>query len=92
MRFEVIQIIFSLLNYYIFNKDKAKRKLFWRSIRKGLGKSMLMFPWIVELLLYFKAENEFLSSHFPDTPWSLDQQEISSSAMSAVDTVVQVQV
>jgi radical SAM superfamily enzyme YgiQ (UPF0313 family) len=65
MRFEVILIITGLLKFYVFNKDKSMRKLFWDSIRKGLGKSILTFPWIIELLLYFKAENEFLTGHIP---------------------------
>ncbi|MES0488363.1 MAG: radical SAM protein [Leptospirales bacterium] len=66
MRRETLWIIYGLFKFYIFNKDKAMRKLFWRSLKKGLGKTTLSLPWIIELLLYFKAQNEFTKGQFPE--------------------------
>jgi len=66
MRLDTLYIIFALFSFYIFNKDRDMRKLFWKSMKKALGKSTLMFPWVIELLLYFKAESEFLNAHFPE--------------------------
>jgi len=88
MRIEVLYIIYGLVTFYVFNKDKAMRQLFWKSVRKGLGKSILIFPWIIELLLYFKAESEFLNAHFPGRPENNSFQRDNQKSSMAVNPSV----
>lgn len=66
MRTEVLWIIYGLVKYYVFHKDKGYRRLFWKAMQKCITKTVLVFPWVIELLLYFKTQSEFVNVHFAD--------------------------
>ena len=63
MRLYNIKVSLRVIVYYLFNKDKAKRQLFRSLFKTVLKKGLISFPWLIEILLYFKAENDFVVEH-----------------------------
>jgi len=53
-----------LLKYYIFHKDKKMRVLFRKCLKKCYKRSMVTYPLMLELLIYFKAHHDFIQSRF----------------------------
>lgn len=55
-----------LIKHYMFSADKDKRRLFYNVLKISLKKGLTYFPFAIELLIYFKAENEFVNQHQVD--------------------------
>jgi len=62
-RLYAVAVAIRLIKHYAFSSDKGKRKLFYEVMKITLKKSILCFPLAIEILLYFKAENDFVSQH-----------------------------
>ncbi|MDH5680521.1 MAG: DUF4070 domain-containing protein, partial [Spirochaetota bacterium] len=54
---------FRIIKHYVFHKNKEMRKLFWHLFKLVRKKGMVTFPWLIELLVFFKAEYEFVEQH-----------------------------
>jgi hypothetical protein len=65
-RFYYLKTTLRLIGHYLFNRDKEKRKLFISALKIALSKGVICFPWVIELLLYFKAEHDFVEQHKMD--------------------------
>lgn len=62
-RIYAIGVVWRLIKHYLFSGDSAKRKMFLRILKVTFKKSVLCFPLAIELLVYFKAENDFVNQH-----------------------------
>ncbi|MDH4261489.1 MAG: B12-binding domain-containing radical SAM protein [Spirochaetia bacterium] len=56
--------MYRTVKFYIFNSDKNMRRLFWKCLRKAIKKDILLFPWVIEILMYFMTEADFIHKHF----------------------------
>ncbi|MDH4128356.1 MAG: B12-binding domain-containing radical SAM protein [Spirochaetota bacterium] len=72
-RFYYLGVSFRIFKHYLFSSNKEKRKLLFSLLKIAFKKGIICIPWAIELLLYFKAENDFVTQHNIDTPYSNDK-------------------
>ena len=63
-RFYYLKSAIRIVLYYVFHKDRAMRELFWKSARKSFQKHSMTYTVFLELMVYFKAQNNFVEKHF----------------------------
>lgn len=56
-------VTFRLIRHYLFNRDKEMRSFFLSTLKIALKKGFICFPLVIELLLYFKAQKEYIEQH-----------------------------
>ncbi len=56
-------VTYRVLKYFIFQGSQEEKDLFKFALKKVFKKGMICFPWLIEILLYFKAVNSFVESH-----------------------------
>lgn len=56
-------VTFRLIRHYLFNQDKEMRTFFLSTLKIALKKGFICFPLVIELLLYFKAQKEYVEQH-----------------------------
>ena len=62
-RFFTLGSTIRTIKHYLFHRNKNMRKLFTHLFKLVWKKGMVTFPWLIELLVYFKAEYEFVEQH-----------------------------
>lgn len=56
-------VTFRLIRHYLFNRDKEMRTFFLSTLKIALKKGIICFPLVIELLLYFKVQKEYVEQH-----------------------------
>jgi radical SAM superfamily enzyme YgiQ (UPF0313 family) len=53
-----------IVKYYVFHKNKAFRTFFWKCFRYAVKKDKMLYTVFLEMMVYFKAQNNFVTAHF----------------------------
>ncbi|MFQ5560295.1 MAG: radical SAM protein [Nitrospinota bacterium] len=53
-------VTFRLIRHFLFHRDKEMRSFFISTLKIAFKKGLVCFPLVIELLVYFKAQKEYV--------------------------------
>jgi radical SAM superfamily enzyme YgiQ (UPF0313 family) len=65
--FKYLKIALRVVRFYIFNKNKKMRDLFWSTLGIALKKGRVCFPLAINSLVFFNITKEFMENNYSDS-------------------------